>query len=396
MPSPTTQGYIGRQAIYDSANTVFAYELISSSRDAEAGSNALEVLNTFLENGFENISGPHPVFIQITPAFVIDMSPLPFDPLQVVAMLSAQTPLDEATHQSLQLLADQGFSMALDGYCFETQWQPLLAKFKFVRIDAAFLFAQNQTAAEPPAALSANIIATGIDSDEQLQQCRERNVDFFQGSHFARPTMVTTRRFAENELTILQLMANLNDPEVSINSLEQLIQQDPVLSYKILRYINSAAIGMRRKIESIKQAVVLLGLKRIRAWATVLAMSSMPSGNQDLLINGIVRAFMCQSLVRQAGGNADTAFTVGTLSILDELLQTPLDNVLNNLPLADEISHALLSHEGRLGQALACAIAYEKLDWDSAAFPGCSSDDLNEIYLNSSHEGFRAVMGMEV
>jgi EAL and modified HD-GYP domain-containing signal transduction protein len=87
---------------------------------------------------------------------------------------------------------------------------------------------------------------------------------------------------------------------------------------------------------------------------------------------------------------------VGTLSILDVLMRTPMDRILHKLPLSDEITEALLDRKGELGEALACAIAYENMEWDDASFSGCDTDCLNEIYLNSSHEGFRAVMGMEV
>ncbi|MBT8439064.1 MAG: HDOD domain-containing protein [Gammaproteobacteria bacterium] len=388
---------IGRQAIFNSSGNVFAYEVRSSlEHNGHASSSAL-MLNTFVETGFEKVAGPHKAMITIEAQFLIDMVPLPFDAEKVILTLPADTQLTDDLNECLENCHVQGFSFGIENYHFEEKWQPLLNKIDFVKIDITQAAEQlpEQLATLKP--FSIQSIAENISTDEQEAYCKAMEFNFFQGENFSQPTLVATRALSENEIIILQLLANLNDPDVTIDSLDNLIQQDPALSYKILRYINSAAIGLRQKIESIKQAVVLLGLKRVKAWATVLAMTSMKTENKDMLVNAVVRAYMCQALVTKSGNsNPDTAFTVGTLSILDVLMRTPMEKILEKLPLSDDISKALLEHSGELGEALECAIAYENLDWDNASFSGCDTDCLNESYLNSSHEGFRAVMGMEV
>lgn len=388
---------IGRQAIFNASGDIFAYEVRSNQEHNGHASSSALMLKTFVETGFEKVAGPHKAMISVDAEFLIDMVPLPFDAEKVILTLPADTELTDNLSGCLENCLAQGFSFAIENYNFEEKWQPILNKVDFVKIDIS---QSTQSLSERLASLkpfSVKSIAENISTDEQEEDCKAMAFDFFQGENFSQPTLVATRTLSENEIIILQLLASLNDPDVTIDKLDNLIQQDPALSYKILRYINSAAIGLRQKIESIKQAVVLLGLKRVKAWATVLAMTSMKAENKDLLVNAVVRAFMCQALVTHSGNsNPDSAFTVGTLSILDVLMRAPMKTILEKLPLSDEITAALLEHQGELGKALDCAIAYENLDWDNASFPGCDTECLNETYLNSSHEGFRAVMGMEV
>jgi len=396
MEIPADEILIGRQAIFNSSGDIFAYEVRSNQEPGHASSSAL-MLKTFVESGFEKVAGPHKAMISVEAQFLIDMVPLPFDAEKVILTLPANTDLSDTLTECIANCQAQGFSFGIENYNFEEKWQPLLNKIDFVKIDIS---KSEENLSEQLSSLkqfSVKSIAENISTDEQEEACKTMAFDFFQGENFSQPTLLVTRTLSENELIILQLLASLNDPDVTIDSLDNLIQQDPALSYKILRYINSAAIGLRQKIESIKQAVVLLGLKRVKAWATVLAMTSLKTENKDMLVNAVVRAFMCQALVTHSGNsNPDSAFTVGTLSILDVLMRTPMESILQKLPLSDEISAALLEHQGELGKALDCAIAYENLDWENASFPGCDTECLNENYLNSSHEGFRAVMGMEV
>ena len=397
METTENRIFIGRQAIYDQDGKVLGYELLSGTAESEQTPGAELILNAFLETGFEKIVGPHKAFVEMEADFLINMSPLPFDAETTVLMLSANTPITEPFSECMQNCLASHYQIALANYAFQPQWEELLEHIDYVQIDTENFEIANKPELRTLIDTNTALIAANINNAETQEQFEAMGCRYFQGIHFSRPGLIATKTLAENEVIVLQLLASLNDPDVTIESLDKLIQQDPVLSYKILRYINSAAIGLRTKVDSIKQAVVLIGLKRIKAWASVLAISGMKSTNQDLLVNAVVRAFMCQSLAtRTSSINPDTAFTVGTLSILDVLMQTPMANVLEQLPLADEISSALLDRDGLLGQALECAIAYEQLDWENAAFEGCDSDCLNEIYLNSSHEGFRAVMGMEV
>ena len=403
MDSSHNKVFIGRQAIYDRDGNTFGYELLHRSSnkstadfsDADKASSDV-LLNTFVEIGLEQLTGPHKAFINLTRKFFVDMPPLPFEPDKVVLELHEDIEVDQKLIESVASYHQKGFALAIDDFVFEEKWTSLLPYLYMIKVDIPQVdLEQYGERIQQLKQYPLKLLAEKVETEEEYLTLRELGFDFFQGYYFSRPKIIESKTIAENELIILQLLTRLSDPEVSIEELDQLIAQDPALSYKILRYINSAAVGLGRKVDSIRQAVIYMGLTRIKAWVSLLAMSGVHADNQDILLNAIVRAFMCQSLANKSQTiNPDTAFTVGTLSILDTLMQVPMQTILEKLPVSNEIKSALLGREGKLGEALNCAIAYEMLDWDSAKFTGCDVDFLNEAFANSSHEGFRAVMGL--
>jgi EAL and modified HD-GYP domain-containing signal transduction protein len=404
MESLSQKIFIGRQAIFDQDSNLFGYELLyrdshtSTARISDEDKASSDVLlNTFVEIGIEQLAGPHKAFINLSRKFFTEMPPLPFEPEQVVLELNKDLDIDEQLASNIAELHKKGYQLALDNYNFEEKWQPFLTYLAIVKVDIQQVDPdQLEKQLGQLRQYPLKILAEKIETAQEYEKLRAMGFDYFQGYFFSRPKIIESRKIEENELIILRLLTRLNDPDVSIEELDHLIEQDPALSYKILRYINSAAFGLRKKVESIRQAVVLIGLKRIKAWVSLLAISGFQSSNKDALLNAVVRAYMCQALVsRTPSGNPDAAFTVGTLSILDTLMQAPMQTILQNLPISDEIAAALLNKEGVLGEALNCALAYETLDWEGAYFSGCDEDCLNEAFLNSSHEAFRAVMGME-
>jgi len=396
--------FIGRQAIYDRQGNIYGYELLyrdshtSSAHFSDADKASSDVLlNTFVEIGMEQLAGPHKAFINLTRKFFIDMPLLPIEPDKIVLDLHGDVEVDEQLISSIADLHQKGYAIALDDYFFQDKWEPLLPYISIVKIEVpAVDWEQLDSELSKLKPYACSILAKKIETEKEYEKLKTMSFDYYQGYYFSRPKIIESRKIEENELIILQILARLNEPDVTIEELNHLIEQDPALSYKILRLINSAAFGLQKKVDSIKQAVVYLGLKKIKAWVSLLAISGVHSDQKDILLNAAVRAHMCQTLISRSGaGNPDAAFTVGTLSILDSLMQAPMQTILQNLPLSEEITQALLNKDGPLGEALNCAIAYELLDWEDAQFPGCDVDCLNEAFINSSHEAFRAVMGLE-
>lgn len=400
MTNTENKIFIGRQGIYDSRRDLFGYELLyhdknSTNTDKQNGP-AEYLLNSFLETGIEPIVGPHKALISLTQRYFKEQPPLPFEKEQVLLRLQDTLTIDEKLIEQVKKLTEQGHHFVIGNFASEEKFKPLIPYASFAVIDGPSLTMQSHegqlnTLKQYPV----RILAEKIETREQFDKLKSMDIDYFQGTFFSRPDIIATKKIEQNEIVVLQLLAKLNDPDVTIDELNHLIEQDPALSYKILRLINSAAFGLRRKVESIKQAVIFLGLKQVKAWASMLAISNTDDGNKDIMLSALLRAYMCQALIEKTDtSRMDTAFTVGTLSILDRLMHAPLATILAHLPLADEIVDALLNHNGVLGEALACSIAYEQLDFEQAHFPVCNTDCLNEVFLNSSHEAFRAVMGM--
>jgi len=213
-------------------------------------------------------------------------------------------------------------------------------------------------------------------------------VDYFQGYFFAKPTVVTAKRVPANKMTVLQLLAQVNDPNVKMDELGELIQQDVSLSVKVLKYINSPMSGLSREIDSIKQALVLLGMDMIKYWVSIMAMSDLDlEGRPDELITTLLtRAKTCELLAEKAGeADKSSFFTVGLFSALDVVMEVSMEDVLKQLPLAQDVKDALLNLKGDMGQALRCAMAMESGMLEEANYKDVGADVLSDIYIEAMH-----------
>jgi len=167
-----------------------------------------------------------------------------------------------------------------------------------------------------------------------------------------------------------------------LTHLEQTVSHDVALSVKLLRYANSAAVSLPRKVSSIGHAVRMVGTDLLRTWASVLLLSSVEDKPQELMIIALVRARMCQKLAESIKNQQTEAFfSAGLLSVLDALLDCPMEQALSELPLSDEIRSALIDRSGPIGQALRCAIAYENADWEEVQFYGMPAAPIRDHYV---------------
>ncbi len=390
------QIFVGRQAIFDRDLRVHAYELLY--REGPAGvstttppggelASSRVMLNAFMEIGLDRIAGDRQVFINFPGRFLVDHPPIPFDKAQVVLEILEDSAVDQDLVDAVASLHREGYRLALDDYEFDRseKWEPLLPHVEIVKVEVpAIDWDHLEQELEPLRRRGVRLLAEKIETEEEYRHLRQAGFELFQGFYFSRPHVVSGRRLTENRQITLQLLARLNDPAVTIDELDQLVAHDPALSFKILRYLNSAAIGLARPVESIRQAVILLGLERLRAWASLVTLSGIQEKPEEQFITALVRAHLC---VRLAGG--EYAFTAGLLSILDQLMDLPMQQVVEQLPLSPELYHALLGHQGPVGEALRCAKAIEQQHWDGVRFPGRSTQELLDAYLTSSELAFQ-------
>ncbi len=222
------------------------------------------------------------------------------------------------------------------------------------------------------------MLAEKVEDRETWQQCLELGFDYFQGYFFARPNVVQSRPMPSNQLAILQLMGQLNGPDVSDHELESLISQDVSLSFRLLRYINSAPFGLRRRIDSIAQAIMLLGRD------SLLALSRLDSSPRELMMTALIRARMTEQLARRLDRyDHESYFTAGLFSVIDAMLEQPMAQVLGQLPLSETLNRALLKKEGQLGKVLKCVIAWDEANWAEPRHEVLDTDQLCQAYLEA-------------
>jgi EAL and modified HD-GYP domain-containing signal transduction protein len=384
---------VSRQPIYREDMAELGYELLFRNSDKDQASfsdgdeaTAEVIINTFMDIGLDAMVGPRMAFINFDRNLILGnyCDCLPHDRV-VLELLEKGTP-DTSLIRKLQALRTAGYLIALDDFSVKASSKALLEVANFVKIDiAAGDWAEVERSLALARKHSAQLIAKKVETREQFNTCKVLGFDYFQGYFFCRPQLVEGRRLPVNRLAAVRLITKLNNPSVSVKELERAIGQDVSLTYKLLRYINSAAQSLSTPVGSIGHAIMLVGQQRIRTWASLILFSKFDDKPRDVVVTGAIRAKMCEYLSPAMGlAKPDRSFLVGLLSVLDAVMNQPLEQIVPSLPLEHEIADALLSRKGQLGAVLRCVLEYEKRNWREAqAAVNLSDDVIRDAYRKS-------------
>lgn len=380
--------HLVRQPIFAESLEVYAYELLYGEIDKVAATDSSEasqvMLNAFLDIGLDVISEDCLSVISVTEDFVQGRLPLPFPPDDVVLELPESMSRPGISLVPLEALAAKGYKLTLAVNEPAVELQEILNHIYMLKIDLA-VWSKEQLESFIPKFVNQDVklLATNIDTRDDFQYCKDLGFELYQGQFVSEPVVVSGSTLKPNRMALLNILKLLEDPDCDISDLESLISQDITLSYKILRIINSAFYGFRRKIDSIKQAVVSLGLKVIRDWFIIISLTDIDDKPQSLMFQTLQRARMMQLLSDVMGLNKDTGFTIGLFSSIDAIMDQPMEIILKALPLSHEITDALLEREGLLGELLDIVIRYEKGDWKNINSVGFEASELSTYYFES-------------
>ncbi|AFJ01797.1 putative signal transduction protein [Methylophaga frappieri] len=227
------------------------------------------------------------------------------------------------------------------------------------------------------------LCALNVNDENQLNQCKIHHIDLVQGNFYTRPAAHPPYKISPDAQTLMSLLVKLQDTDAEADDLAQIISQDVTLSYKLLRLINSAFFGLPRQLTSCREAVVMLGFNQIKTWASLLCLSGLDHKPNELRSLAMTRARMCELLARYYKGQSDSFFAAGLFSTLDALLDKPMIDVVQDLPLAPELETALLNHDGPIGRALLDVLNYEQGRWQAVAQSPLPIECLARAYLDA-------------
>jgi len=363
--------YVGRQPIFNSELDVFGYELLFRSGHT-ATANVIDgnqatsqvIINTFLEIGLEQITNQRHAFINLTRDFLLGSIPLPLNKEMVILEVLEDVTVDDELIEAITNLKNQGFVIALDDFVLDDANKSLLPLADIVKVDLMSM--SEDKLREQVKQLKQHdlqLLAEKIETQDEFTLCKELGFKYFQGYYFCKPRVISGKQLPANRLALLEMISKLQNPDCEIKELETIISRDVAISYKLLRIINSSFFGFSSKVESIQKALVMLGLTALRNWVTVIGLSQVDDKPPELINISLSRAKMCELLAPAMGCQKDAAFTVGLFSMLDVLMDRPLDELLEQLPLAEEIIEALIQNEGILGKILDIVMAYEQGNW---------------------------------
>jgi len=383
--------FIARQPIYNRNKGVMGYELLYRSNavnraDFSDGDQAScdTILNTFMHIGIDNIAGSAFAFINLPREFIVnkDMTPM-FNEQAVLEILEDIKP-DEEVINGIKRLKAEGYRVALDDFVFRNELIPFIELADFIKIDIHALtkeeIKQQFTLLKK---YKSKFIAEKVETYDLYQYCYELGFDYFQGYFFCYPEMLEQKSLPSNKLVILNLLKKLQNPDIESDELEQILVQDITLSYKLLRYINSAAFALRREVDSIKDAIILLGIDNLKNWISLIMMSKIiESKPTELIVTGMIRGKMCELLAEKYHPKVKhQMFIIGLFSVLDALMDQPLIDLLDTVILSTEIKLALLDHIGIQGEIYNSVLQYEKCNWDELINSNINAAEFIQSYL---------------
>jgi EAL and modified HD-GYP domain-containing signal transduction protein len=334
--------------------------------------------------GLDSIVGTQPAWVNVGAAFLVDGLAAALPPERAVIEVLESTTATAPVLDAVAKLRAGGYRIALDDFVYSPELVPLLELADVVKLDALALGTdglEQQVALVRPHRVE--LVAEKVETYDVLDMCRELGFTRFQGYFLSKPRVLSSERVSSETALRMQLIAQLNDRDADFDRLAEIIASDVGLTYRMLRYINSAYVGLRRPVGSIREALVALGAQRVRSWATLLLITDAATGRRDLAAIALHRADMCQALAAATGDDPQRAFTVGLLSVVDALLDCPLAEALAGLPIAAEVASALLRREGRLGDLFERVLAYERGDFAAATRSPLDPPTLTRAYLQA-------------
>ncbi len=395
----SSQRFLTRQPILDNAHAIIGYELkqrdISSAERTEAAAPAQTedewLLKSTIDLDFQRALGDKMTFLSVAAETLHSplIQLLPKDKVVITLHPEHSTP---ALIERAQELAKEGLQLALDdpGENYELAPYCRYIRLDTTRYDAMALAEEVVICQENNSANNLQLIAMQVDTAEVYEACRKLSFNFFQGYYYTQLQSAVPHRLDSSNLRVMELL-NLVRNRAEFSLIEKSFKLDPALSYRLLRYINSPAIGLRRTIESIGHALILLGHDQIYRWLTLLLFTGGQADprSQSLLRNALVRARFIETLGhdRLKPNERDGLFIIGIFSLLDALLNIPMTQALEGMHLPQPVLDALLKQSGIYAHYIKLALACEHFDQTAiaatAAEIGIDADTVNIAHVNA-------------
>jgi EAL and modified HD-GYP domain-containing signal transduction protein len=367
--------YAARQPILDIDKNLFAYELLF--RDSiinvfpdidgdEATTKIIEATNFNL--GISEFTGNKPAFINFTLETLIKGYPETLTPEEVVVEILETIKPGKKLLSICKDLHEKGYTIALDDYIHQAVWQHFYPFIHIIKID--WQITTLDTIKIVKAAIKdfphIKLLAEKVETYEEYNQALALDFELFQGFFFAKPEMIKTKSLSPSQIAMAELLYETSKKELDLVSITSVFERDVTLSYKLLRYANSAIFKRRIDISTIKQALVVLGsAELIRFLGLMFAANINPDKPSELINAAMIRAKFCDLMASEIKSPLDSsiAFLTGLLSLIDAIVDEDLANILTKLPLAQQIKDTLLTRKGDMADLIILLEFIERAEW---------------------------------
>jgi EAL and modified HD-GYP domain-containing signal transduction protein len=369
--------FVARQPIFDVSEKVWAYELLfrgsAQAKTAEVKEEDLATASVIADGfalAFSGMDKQKKAFINFPQRLLLDdtVYALPRE-ICVVEVLETITPGPDIV-AALRTIKERGYTIALDDYVGQPGFEEIIDLADIVKVDLL----GTERAKLPSVAFGllrhgVRLLAEKVEDKETYALTKALGFTLFQGYYFSRPETMTGSKVPTPVLAKMRLLRALSADDFDVRELSRIISSDPSVSYRLLNFINSAAFSLRDKIQSIQQALTLLGKQQIKQWFLAVIISDFDSSPkvQEAVYTSLQRARYLENMSRQYKSHmfrAETLFMLGLFSRLDVLLAQPMDKLLQNIPLDKEVEDALLSKPSRYWSWLSLVEDIEIGNWE--------------------------------
>ncbi|RJG48671.1 EAL and HDOD domain-containing protein [Motilimonas pumila] len=390
--------FVARQPILNQHQNLVAYELLFRDSaenvfpqiDSEYATKKL-VSDTFLNLGLNKIANDKVCFINFTETAILQSLPLLLPKEHVVIeLLEDIKPSDELLAQ-VKMLAQRGYKLALDDFEYNDAWERFFPYIKLIKFDLRLSsMASIKAVMDRCRPHKMKYLAEKVETHEEFQQAKALGFDFYQGYFFSKPEMLQQKELSHSQINIMELLAEVNKAELNFSRIDNIFSRDVSLSYKLLMFVNKLVKSNAKSITSFRQAAVYLGEEQLKKFVSLIATTQTDLDKpSELYLMSVARGRFCENLAALHKTNIlpSNAFLAGLFSLLDSLLDQPLESLLENIPIDDEIVAALLQQQGPLAQYIAAIGYFEKGQWQDiseiAAALGLTTEKMSKCYLEA-------------
>jgi EAL and modified HD-GYP domain-containing signal transduction protein len=376
--------FVARQPIFDLKKQVFAYELLFRNGfentfpdiDGNVATNTL-LSNTFFSFGLKELLRKKPGFINFTKDLILEKTPLLFPSHHMVIEVLENIEPDEQVINALDDFKNNGYQIALDDFEYQDRFQPMISRSDIIKIDF-------RATPENEITNYINIIredhapiflAEKVETHQEYELAKAMGFSLFQGYFFSKPEIISKADISAGQITRLKLVAALQKEAIDIQEVEGLIKNDVGVSFKLLKFINSAYFRRPTPIDTIKDAITYMGLNELKKFIRIIAVSDLNShAPKELLRGSVIRARMCEKIGKffKTGFTADELFTLGLFTSMDAIMNHRMEDIIKVIGFSEDMNNALLGRVKSVNLMLSIINCVEQGDWGKKVFKAIS------------------------
>ncbi len=375
----STSKYIVRQPIKDLHGKILGYEIRyagdGGAYDADGGQDfaAADVIYNFLtQNSDKSLKGGLN-FMTFTTNLLMKQAPKLFSPGDLVIQVDDSVIIHPLAMRFVERYSRDGYKVAVNEFQFSPRYVSILDKFDYIKISLSNnTVASVRNIVDMAHTMGKKCIATGVDTEELYQQAFMTGVDAMEGRYVAEQMFTAVHSSSYLQSNFFRLLVAITKDEPDVDEIEQIISMDAMLTYSLLKIVNSAYFALRNRATEVHQAVVVLGLGQLRQWIYLMGNTSTDDGvdanQEEMLKLSFTRATFASELLKFAKNmpiSRNDAYLMGMFSTLNHLIAAPMQDILSEIPIAQPVKDALLNHEGRCGVLYDLILNYERADWGS-------------------------------